>query len=98
MVKQVHSPALSVVTQYDGTLNSAAPLLNSVVATEGCLCSLNMPDNQLDGGWIKLHRTPRLHNTNAGKQSDRAIQRFRIGPIGDVKILDEGTFKGQNVR
>lgn len=41
---------------------------------------------------------PDYITTTPGASLTGPSQRFRIGPIGNVKILDEGTFKGQNVR
>ncbi|MBU9403475.1 DUF3396 domain-containing protein [Burkholderia multivorans] len=52
----------SVDTLQDGTLDSTAPLLNTVVATEGWLRRFDVSDDQLNAYWVELHKTPKLHN------------------------------------
>ncbi|KVP40228.1 DUF3396 domain-containing protein [Burkholderia ubonensis] len=52
----------TIDTLQDGTLDSTAPLLNTVVATEGWLRRFNVPDDQLNTYWVELHKTPKLHN------------------------------------
>lgn len=47
-------------TLQDGTLDSTAPLLNTVVATEAWLRRFNVPDDQINGYWVELHKTPKL--------------------------------------
>ncbi|MFP3561470.1 hypothetical protein SB861_64415, partial [Paraburkholderia sp. SIMBA_049] len=54
-----------VDTLQDGTLDSTAPLLNTVVATEGWLRRFNVQDDQLNGFWVELHKTPKLHSETA---------------------------------
>lgn len=44
----------------DGTVSSTAPLLSTTVASEGWLRRLDVPDNELPGYWIELHKTPKL--------------------------------------
>ncbi|PAJ83939.1 type VI immunity family protein [Burkholderia ubonensis] len=43
-----------------GTINSTAPLLNTTVATEAWLRRFNVPDDELAGYWVELHKTPKL--------------------------------------
>ncbi|HGL6716218.1 DUF3396 domain-containing protein [Burkholderia contaminans] len=50
----------SVDTLQDGTLDSTAPLLNTVVATEGWLRRFDVSDDQLNAYWVELHKTPKL--------------------------------------
>ncbi|AJX25823.1 gp31 [Burkholderia pseudomallei] len=47
-------------TLQDGTLDSTAPLLNTVVATAAWLRRFNVPDDQINGYWVELHKTPKL--------------------------------------
>lgn len=54
-----------VDTLQDETLDSTAPLLNAVVATEGWLRRFNVQDDQLNGFWVELHKTPKLHGETA---------------------------------
>ncbi|WP_069353426.1 DUF3396 domain-containing protein [Burkholderia cenocepacia] len=49
-----------VDTLQDGTLDSTAPLLSTVVATEGWLRRFNVQDDQLNAFWVELHKTPKL--------------------------------------
>ncbi|UEP34912.1 DUF3396 domain-containing protein [Burkholderia ambifaria] len=55
----------SVDTLQDGTLDSTAPLLNTVVATEGWLRRFNVSDEQLNAYWAELHKTRKLNNERA---------------------------------
>lgn len=55
----------TIDTLQDGTLDSTAPLLNTVVATEGWLRRFNVPDDQLNAYWVELHKTPKLHDGRA---------------------------------
>ncbi|KWA38055.1 hypothetical protein WL27_17185 [Burkholderia multivorans] len=55
----------TIDTLQDGTLDSTAPLLNTVVATEGWLRRFNVPDDQLNAYWVELHKTPKLHGERA---------------------------------
>ncbi|HHV7519110.1 TPA: DUF3396 domain-containing protein [Burkholderia orbicola] len=50
----------SVDTLQDGTLDSTATLLNTVVATERWLRRFNVSDDQLNAYWVELHKTPEL--------------------------------------
>lgn len=43
-----------------GTINSTAPLLNTTVATETWLQRLNVPNDELNGYWVELHKTQKL--------------------------------------
>ncbi|MEX3614309.1 MAG: type VI immunity family protein [Burkholderia gladioli] len=43
-----------------GTINSTAPLLNTTVASEAWLQRFNVPDDELNGYWVELHKTPKL--------------------------------------
>ncbi|RQZ93212.1 DUF3396 domain-containing protein [Burkholderia cenocepacia] len=52
----------SVDTLQDGTLDSTAPLLNTVVATEGWLRRFDVSDEQLNNFWVELHKTPKLRD------------------------------------
>lgn len=47
-------------TLQDGTLDSTAPLLNTVVATENWLRRFDVPDDQINGYWTALHKTPKV--------------------------------------
>ncbi|WP_181885485.1 hypothetical protein [Trinickia dinghuensis] len=40
--------------------NSTAPLLNTTVASETWLRRFNVPDDELSGYWVELHKTPKL--------------------------------------
>lgn len=44
----------------DGTINSTAPLLSTTVASEAWLQRFNVPDGELNGYWVELHKTPKL--------------------------------------
>ncbi|KVT56537.1 DUF3396 domain-containing protein [Burkholderia ubonensis] len=46
-----------------GTIDSTAPLLNTRVATEAWLQRFNVPDDELPGYWVELHKTPKLPAT-----------------------------------
>ncbi|CAJ4028773.1 DUF3396 domain-containing protein [Burkholderia pseudomallei] len=54
-----------VDTLQDGTLDSTAPLLNTVVATESWLRRFNVQDDQLNDFWVELHKTPKLGGETA---------------------------------
>jgi hypothetical protein len=43
-----------------GTVNSTAPLLNTVVSSEAWLQRLNVPEDDINGYWVELHKTPKL--------------------------------------
>ncbi|HIC7214004.1 type VI immunity family protein [Burkholderia stabilis] len=43
-----------------GTVNSTAPLLNTTVASEAWLQRFNVPDDDVNGYWVELHKTPKL--------------------------------------
>ncbi len=43
-----------------GTVNSTAPLLNTTVACEAWLQRFNVPDDELNGYWVELHKTQKL--------------------------------------
>ncbi|TCW81441.1 hypothetical protein C5O80_22705 [Burkholderia sp. SRS-46] len=43
-----------------GTVNSTAPLLNTTVASEAWLQRFSVPDDELNGYWVELHKTPKL--------------------------------------
>lgn len=43
-----------------GTINSTAPLLDTCVAAEAWLKRFNVPDDQINGYWAELHKTPKL--------------------------------------
>jgi hypothetical protein len=43
-----------------GTINSTAPLLNTTVASEAWLRRFNVPEDELNGYWVELHKAPRL--------------------------------------
>ncbi|MCS6480195.1 DUF3396 domain-containing protein [Burkholderia thailandensis] len=43
-----------------GTIDSTAPLLNTRVATEAWLQRFNVPDGELNGYWVELHKTQKL--------------------------------------
>ena len=49
-------------TLQDGTLDSTAPLLSTVVATEGWLRRFNVPEDQINAWWVELHKTPKVTN------------------------------------
>ncbi|MGN4190062.1 DUF3396 domain-containing protein [Burkholderia gladioli] len=54
-----------VDTLQDGTLDSTAPLLNTVVATESWLRRFVIQNDQLSGFWVELHKTPKLRGESA---------------------------------
>ncbi|MEX3555471.1 MAG: type VI immunity family protein, partial [Burkholderia gladioli] len=54
-----------------GTVNSTAPLFNTRVATEAWLQRFNVPDDQLNGYWLELHRTPKLADTESTSSERR---------------------------
>ncbi len=43
-----------------GTVDSTAPLLNTRVATEAWLRRFDVPDEEINGYWVELHKTPKL--------------------------------------
>ncbi|MCO8577389.1 DUF3396 domain-containing protein [Burkholderia multivorans] len=47
-------------TLQSGTINSTAPMLNTRVATEAWLRRFDVPDDELPGYWVELHKTPKL--------------------------------------
>ncbi|MBU7436161.1 MULTISPECIES: DUF3396 domain-containing protein [Burkholderiaceae] len=50
----------TIDTLQDGTLDSTAPLLSTVVATEGWLRRFDVPEDQINAWWVELHKTPKV--------------------------------------
>lgn len=44
----------------DGTIKSTAPLLSTTIASEAWLRRFNVPDDDINGYWVELHKTPKL--------------------------------------
>lgn len=56
----------SVDTLQDRTLDSTAPPLNTVVATEGWLRRFDVSDDQLNAYSVELHKTPKSITMRSG--------------------------------
>ncbi|AOR66327.1 hypothetical protein BBJ41_01425 [Burkholderia stabilis] len=55
----------TIDTLQDGTLDSTAPLLSTVVATEGWLRRFDVPEDQINAWWVELHKTPKVTDERA---------------------------------
>ncbi|PRE88293.1 DUF3396 domain-containing protein [Burkholderia gladioli] len=55
----------TIDTLQDGTLDSTAPLLSTVVATEGWLRRFDVPEDQINPWWVELHKTPKVTDERA---------------------------------
>ncbi|WP_186073667.1 DUF3396 domain-containing protein [Burkholderia gladioli] len=55
----------TIDTLQDGTLDSTAPLLNTVVATENWLRRFDVPEDQLSIWWIELHKGSKVTDERA---------------------------------
>jgi hypothetical protein len=66
-------------TLQDGTLDSTAPLLSTVVATENWLRRFDVPDEQINAWWVELHKTPKVTNERAAIEVLTRKIRERMG-------------------
>ncbi|MCA8261813.1 DUF3396 domain-containing protein [Burkholderia multivorans] len=66
-------------TLQDGTLDSTAPLLNTVVATENWLRRFTVPDDQINAWWVELHKTPKVTGERAAVEDLTQKLRDRMG-------------------
>ena len=69
-------------TLQDGTLDSTAPLLSTVVATEGWLRRFNVPEDQINTCWVELHKTPKVTNERGAIEELTRKLRERMGLPG----------------
>ncbi|ARK49521.1 DUF3396 domain-containing protein [Burkholderia pseudomallei] len=69
-------------TLQDGTLDSTAPLLSTVVATEGWLRRFNVPEDQINTWWVELHKTPKVTNERGAIEELTRKLRERMGLPG----------------
>jgi hypothetical protein len=69
-------------TLQDGTLDSTAALLNTVVATEGWLRRFNVPEDQIHAWWVELHKTPKVTEERALIDEFAGKLRERMGLTG----------------
>ncbi|WCM24555.1 DUF3396 domain-containing protein [Paraburkholderia bryophila] len=66
-------------TLQDGTLDSTAPVLNTVIATEGWLRKFNVPEDQINAYWVELHKTPKVTDGKAAIVQRIMKLRERLG-------------------
>lgn len=66
-------------TLQDGTLDSTAPLLSTVVATEGWLRRFNVPEDQINTWWVELHKTRKVTDERAAVEDLTQKLRDRMG-------------------
>lgn len=69
-------------TLQDGTLDSTAPLLSTVVATEGWLRRLNVPEDEINAWWVELHKTPKVTDERTAIEELTRKLRDRMGLPG----------------
>lgn len=72
----------TIDTLQDGTLDSTAPLLNTVVATETWLRRFNVPEDQLSIWWGELHKRPKVTDERAAIETLTQKLRERMGLPG----------------
>lgn len=66
-------------TLQDGTLDSTAPLLSTVVATEGWLHRFDVQEDQLNIWWVELHKTPKVTDERTAIAEQTRKLRERMG-------------------
>ncbi|HIH2750445.1 TPA: DUF3396 domain-containing protein [Burkholderia lata] len=72
----------TIDTLQDGTLDSTAPLLSTVVATEGWLRRFDVPEDQINAWWVELHKTPKVTDERAAIEELTNKLRERMGLPG----------------
>ncbi|MCA8287509.1 DUF3396 domain-containing protein [Burkholderia vietnamiensis] len=70
----------TIDTLQDGTLDSTAPLLSTVVATEGWLRRFDVPEDQINPWWVELHKTPKVTDERAAidELTDKLLGRMGL--------------------
>ncbi|HKT96493.1 MAG TPA: DUF3396 domain-containing protein [Paraburkholderia sp.] len=81
LLNQALSPIVAdtLDTLQDGTLDSTAPLLNTVIATEGWLRRFNVPADQISAWWVELHKTPTVTDKRAAIEEQTRKLQERMG-------------------